>query len=122
MVKVFYRSSCISSRQACLWLKEYNIPSENLKITGILKEDIIQLLTFSEHGFEDLLRRQSSININKISHLQTMNFTEGVDYLLNNIDLLKTPIILAENKYMIGFNEDNIRQFLPKGYRNRVYY
>lgn len=122
MVKIFYRSSCVSSRQAFSWLKEYNVSSEFLKITGISKEEIIQLLSFSEHGFEELLKRQSSVNKKKISYLHTMNFTEGVDYLLNNIDLLKTPIILSDNKYMIGFNEDNIRQFLPKGYRNRIYY
>ncbi|KXT60325.1 ArsC/Spx/MgsR family protein [Lactococcus sp. DD01] len=46
-----------------------------------------------------------------------MNFDAGIDFLLDNPELLQSPIVIDSNKYMIGFNSDDIRQFLPKKFR-----
>lgn len=46
-----------------------------------------------------------------------MTLNEALDYLLSNSDLLPTPIIMDGKNFLIGYNENEIRKFLPKELR-----
>ena len=49
--------------------------------------------------------------------MMDMTLNEALDYLLSNSDLLPTPIIMDEKNFLIGYNENEIRKFLPKKLR-----
>ncbi|WP_416274272.1 ArsC/Spx/MgsR family protein [Lactococcus formosensis] len=49
--------------------------------------------------------------------IYNMTFDEYINYIIGNPELLKSPIIIDDSKLLIGFNSDNIRQFLPSFYR-----
>ncbi|WP_285009606.1 ArsC/Spx/MgsR family protein [Lactococcus formosensis] len=46
-----------------------------------------------------------------------MKLKSALYYLKMNTSLFKTPIILDENNYLIGYNSDEIRRFFPREYR-----
>lgn len=125
MIKIYYTGSCSSSKKVFYWMDKHNIVTEQLKISHLSPQDLFHLLTLSELGIEEIIKRRSTLNdeaSKKIQHLEKLSFKSAVIFLLENKELLKTPIVLEKNKYMIGYQIDNIRQFLPAEYRNRTYY
>ena len=50
------------------------------------------------------------LNVN----LDELPLTELLELFQQNPGLLKTPIIMDERRLQVGYNEDEIRQFIPK--------
>ena len=89
MITLFLSPSCTSCRKARAWLEKHDdIISTRSKIFQKLNVDV-----------EDL----------SISAL--------IKLIEENPSLLRRPIILDQKRMQIGFNEDEIRAFLPRGYR-----
>ena len=106
-------------------MSKHNIVVKKQKISQLYPEDLFHLLTLSEEGIQEIIKRRSTLNgeaSRKLLHLEDLSFKSALQYLLENKDLIRTPIVLEKNKYMIGYQADNIRQFLPLEYRNRKYY
>lgn len=125
MIKVYYNPSCSSSAKLLEWLKKYNISAEIHRSTFITRNDLLALLILTDKGLQEILKEVGKTNTEGVLHLkklETLSFNEGVSYLLSHTNIIKTPIILDKNKYMIGFNTENVRQFLPQEYRRRKYY
>lgn len=121
MLKVYFRCGCYSSAKVISWMKEYNIKVEVLNINEISRRDFVKALMTSEKGFEDFLKNRSQVSeeLNyKLDILQHLTFNAAVAYTLNNTEMLKTPLILGESKYFVGFNHDELRQFISKDFRN----
>ncbi|WP_061415034.1 ArsC/Spx/MgsR family protein [Lactococcus sp. DD01] len=62
---------------------------------------------------EEILRHPNRATLEtrkKLVLLQDMHLSEGIDFLLDNPELLQSPIVIGTNKYMIGFNAEDIRQ------------
>ena len=46
-----------------------------------------------------------------------MSFNEACDFLINNPSALKRPILVDDNKLQVGYNNEEIRTFIPKEQR-----
>ena len=119
-MKIYYKRNCGSSKRALEWFRTYNIDIDMLNIRKITQDDLIQVLSLSDNGIFDIIKR--SVNVtsanNKIREkINNMSFNEAVIYLSRNPNILITPIIIEKNRCLIGFNSDKIRQFFPKEYR-----
>lgn len=82
--------------------------------------DLIKILSLSDRGLDTVIKRPGRIgHVNRKTYalLESMNIGEAIYYLLEHSDLLQSPLVLEGEKFMAGFNEDEIRQFLPKKYR-----
>lgn len=122
MVKIYYRSNCGSSRQAIQWFKEHDILFELIPVNQLPREELLRLFPLTEQGFISLLKRggkEGKTLEKKISKLMGLNFNDAVNYLNANLELLKTPLIVEETKLFIGYNREEIRQFIPRDYRNQ---
>lgn len=120
MICIFYRGSCNSSKKAISWLEQYGVKLEKKRMSQLTPEILIKILSLSDNGFDAVIKRPGRIgHINRKTYalLESMNMGEAIYYLLENLDLLQSPLVLEEDKLMIGFNEDEIRKFLPKRYR-----
>lgn len=120
MNTVYHRTSCTSSKNTISWLKKYGIPVDVVRIEYITKEVLIALLSLTDGGIDEIIKNQTrsnSVVAHKVKYLESLPFNEALDYLLQNPNLLKSPILIGENKYMIGFHSENIREFIPKSYR-----
>ncbi len=48
-----------------------------------------------------------------------MSVSELINLISKNPSLLRRPIIMDNKRMQIGFNEDEIRAFLPRDYRKQ---
>lgn len=121
MITLYYDLSSNSTKQALIWLKEHGIEYEMKRVSKISEIDLIKALTLTENGFSDILKSPSKVNTQlyeELRKLEMMNFTDGIKYICNHSYLLKNPIILGDNKLIIGYNSENIRILLSRDYRN----
>ena len=119
MIKIYYRGSCISSQHTIAWFKSKNIDIELIKVSKMSTVDLINILRLSEYGFSSILKKsllcpQSKKYCDISSQIEKMNFNEAVIYLKKYSCLLNTPLILEDDKFMSGFNNEELRQFIPK--------
>lgn len=119
MIKIFTTPSCASCRKAKQWLDEHNIEYEEKNIFAfpITKEDIRLMLKNTENGFEDIISTRSKYIMENNVDIESMKFSELEQLIIENPSILKRPIIVEDNKLQIGYNEEDIRVFIPKELR-----
>ena len=120
MITLYTSSSCSSCRKAKKWLENNQIPYREKNIIGIrlTRNDIMNMLKYSENGFEDIISTRSKIF--KESNLQPeeMKFSELTEFIIDNPTILKRPIIISDKIMQTGYNEDEIRAFIPRELRD----
>lgn len=120
MIKVYYRGSCGSSRRAFSWFKKYNIDVQKYQISKITRTDLVKLLQLSEEGINDIVKRpgKSSTEVKEaLQYMELLSFNDALNFIISHPYVLQTPIIMDEHSYLNGYNEYEIRKFLPKEYR-----
>ncbi|WP_061414994.1 ArsC/Spx/MgsR family protein [Lactococcus sp. DD01] len=121
MIKIYYRGSCGSSRRAFSWFEKYNINVQKQQISKITRDDLVKLLQHSDEGLKDIVKRpgKSSSEVrNALKYMELLSFSEALDFLLSHTCVLQTPITMDKHNHLIGYNEDEIRKFLPREYRH----
>lgn len=115
VVKIYTTNSCASCRKAIKWFKEHNIPYREVNFfnTPITREDIMQMLENTEEGFEDIISTRSKVFAESKLNLEDMKFNELVDFIIKNPSVLKRPIIIDDHKMQVGYNDEEIRTFIP---------
>lgn len=123
MIRIYYSINSSSSKKAISWLESIGVDISIKKVKDISREDLLHILYLTDRGFEDILKRRTSIK-NKLRDLleeaEEMEFSKGIDFVLRHPELLRVPIIFDENKLLIGFHAENIRKFIPKKRRKIV--
>ena len=120
MITLYYGTSDISSKRAKRWFEEAVIKVQRKKIKEMSKEDLSQILFLSEKGFSDVLKNNIRINTRDkelLRKYKELNFNEALVFLLEHLELLRLPLAFDDCRLMIGFNDDEIRQFIPQSYR-----
>lgn len=120
MIKFYYRGKCNSSRRALAWFNINKIEIQLIKFSRITTTDLVKLLSLTDKGFEEIIKRESKCSdaiSEKIRKLNDMTFNECLHYIKKHPDILQSPIILENNKFLIGYNIDEIRKFIPKKHR-----
>jgi regulatory protein spx len=119
MLKIYTTPSCASCRKAKNWLEEHNIPYEEKNIFAfpITKEDIKLMLKNTENGFEDIISTRSKYLQENNIDIESLKYSELEQLIIDNPSILKRPIIVDDNKLQIGYNEEDIRVFIPKELR-----
>lgn len=124
MITIFTTPSCSSCRKAKKWLDEYRIEydEKNIFHQKLTEEDLDKMIEKAENGFNDIIStrskviRENDIDINKLS------VGEAKKFILENPSILKRPIILNEDRIQVGYNEEEIRAFIPFELRERIIY
>lgn len=122
MIKIYYRGGCGSSHRALDWFYKYGIEVDKCKLSEITKEDLLKVLSLSDTGMDSIVKRpgKSKTEVQKtLHHISNMTFNDALDFLTVQREVLQTPIILDEKACLVGYNEEEIRKFLPKEYRRR---
>lgn len=71
---------------------------------------------------EGLIKKPNKNNYEeqqRISDLMDMNFNAAISYLETYPSLFRTPIIIKDNKVLIGYNMEEIRKYIPKNHRRK---
>lgn len=119
MIKLFVSPSCTSCRKARQWLEEYGLDfdEKNINHNPLTKEEIKQILSLTENGTEDIIsfRSQAYRNLNR--NLEELSMSELLDLFKTHPTLIRRPIIMDDRRLQIGYNEEEIRCFLPRSIR-----
>ncbi|MFC6181128.1 Spx/MgsR family RNA polymerase-binding regulatory protein [Lactiplantibacillus daowaiensis] len=118
-VNLYYSTSSKSSRSARAWLVANNIPFNERDIIAnpLDRDELKQILRLTENGFEDIVSTRSKAFKALHIDLADLGFNQLLDLLVEKPQLLKRPIIYDGRRLQIGYNEEDIRAFLPRSVR-----
>lgn len=119
MINLYTSPSCTSCRKAKAWLKAHDIEfkERNIFAKPLNKEEIMQILSMTENGTEEIISTRSRTFQNLDVDLDDLSIQELLDLIEKNPSLLRRPIIMDDRRLQVGFNEDEIRRFLPREVR-----
>jgi regulatory protein spx len=119
MVTLYTSPSCTSCRKAKQWLEEHDIPyrERNIFAEPLSIDEIKQILRMTEDGTDEIISTRSKTFQKLDVNLETMPLQELFELIKNNPGLLRRPIIMDEKRLQVGYNEDEIRRFLPRKVR-----
>ncbi|MDV7694392.1 transcriptional regulator Spx [Pediococcus parvulus] len=119
MVTLYTSPSCTSCRKARAWLKENNIPfkERNIFSEPLTMDEIKLILRMTENGTEEIISKRSKVFQKLNINLDELPLQKLFDLIQKNPGLLRRPIILDEKRLQVGYNEDEIRRFLPRDVR-----
>jgi regulatory protein spx len=124
MIHIYTTPSCSSCRKAKKWFEEHHIEYKEKNIFNIQlsREDILMMLKNTENGFEDIISTRSKIFQDMDLDIEDMSMNDLVEFIIENPSVLRRPIIIENNKMQVGYNEDEIRTFIPKRLREIIMY
>lgn len=119
MVTLYTSPSCTSCRKARAWLEEHNIPFEerNIFSNPLNVDEIKQILQMTEDGTEEIISKRSKIFQDLDIDLDELPLQKLITLIQKNPGLLRRPIIMDSKRLQVGYNEDEIRRFLPRDVR-----
>ncbi|GAA0455061.1 transcriptional regulator SpxA [Alkalibacillus silvisoli] len=120
MVTLFTSPSCTSCRKARAWLEEHEIPFEerNIFSENLSSDEIKEILRMTEDGTDEIISKRSKVFQTLDVSLDQMPLKDLIDLIQENPGLLRRPIILDDKRLQVGYNEDEIRRFLPRKVRS----
>lgn len=97
------------------WLNEHGIKFEekNFSISPPKTEELRKILTLTNSGLDDILSSRSKAYSKIVPTLPGLSLNAALAILCDHPKLLRRPIIVSSTKLQIGFNADEIRQFIP---------
>lgn len=121
MVTLFLSPSCTSCRKARAWLINHKVEFQeyNIITSPLSKEDLLNILSFTENGTEDIISTRSKVFQKLDVDVDDLSISALIKLIAENPSLLRRPIIMDKKRMQIGFNEDEIRAFLPRDYRKQ---
>ncbi|MGX9134944.1 transcriptional regulator SpxA [Rummeliibacillus sp. JY-2-4R] len=119
MVNLYTTPSCTSCRKAKAWLEEHDIEyiERNILSNPLTVDEIKSILRLTEDGTNDIVSTKSKtfqeLNIN----IESLPLNEFYKLIIKYPQMLRRPIIQDEKRLQVGYNEEEIRSFLPRRLR-----
>ena len=119
MITLFLSPSCTSCRKARAWLLNHEVPFQehNIMTSPLSAPELQHILSLTENGTDDIISTRSKIFQKLDLDVEDLSISTLIQLIEENPSLLRRPIILDGKRMQIGFNEDEIRAFLPRSYR-----
>ena len=119
MINLYLSPSCTSCRKARMWFNSYGVPFEehNILTQPMTADDLKAILAKTENGTEDIISTRSKVFQKLNIDVDELTMNQLINLISEHPSLLRRPIIVDEKRMQIGFNEDEIRAFLPRSYR-----
>lgn len=119
MVTLYISSSCTSCRKAKAWMEENDIPyiERNIVSEPLKDNEIKKILQMTQEGTDEIISIRSKVYQELNVEIDEVPLRYLIGLIKQNPSLLKKPIILDEKRLQVGYNEDEIYQFLPRAQR-----
>lgn len=119
MVTLYTSPSCTSCRKAKAWLEEHDIPFQerNIFSESLTINEIKEILRMTEDGTDEIISTRSKVFQKLDVNIEQLPMQDLFELIQKNPGLLRRPIILDEKRLQVGYNEDEIRRFLPRTVR-----
>lgn len=112
--KVYYLTSNSSLMQVRTYLRDNSIAfsSRSMLTNPLSKEELFEILRYTESGVEDILSVRTSeyhMLTEQGVNLDDLPLTELHKLIERYPRLLRSPILVARNTTMVGYNESEIK-------------
>ncbi|MBZ5519107.1 MULTISPECIES: transcriptional regulator Spx [Bacillus] len=120
MVTLYTSPSCTSCRKARAWLEKHEIPfvERNIFSEPLSIDEIKQILRMTEDGTDEIISTRSKVFQKLNVNVESMPLQDLYTLINEHPGLLRRPIIIDEKRLQVGYNEDEIRRFLPRKVRS----
>lgn len=120
-IQVYGSPSCGSTRKSRSWLKEHNLPHEYRDITKkpLQINEIQKILRLTDDGTDEIISTNSNIYKRLNLDFDNIPLYQLYELIYKFPRLLRQPIVFGFNKLQVGFDENNIRQFIPREERRK---
>ena len=124
MVTIYTSPSCTSCRKAKAWFEKQEIAyvERNIFADPLTIEEIKEILRMTEEGTDEIISEKTKtfqeININ----MDNLSIQELYQTIRDYPGILRRPLILDEKRLQVGYNEEEIRRFLPREVRTLQHY
>ena len=115
MVIIYLSPSCTSCRKAHAWLEEYNIPfiERNIMKDPPTKTELTKILSLTSKGTEEIISTRSKAFMRLDINIEDYSLEELYELIYHHPEILRKPIIIDQRRIQVGYNESEIRQFVP---------
>lgn len=119
MITLYVSPSCTSCRKARAWLEENNLEftEKNIFHEPLTKREIKRILSLTETGTKEIISYRSQAYQELDVELESLSMTQLLNLFIEQPSLIRRPILLDERRLQIGYNEEDIRCFLPREVR-----
>lgn len=119
LIKLYSSASCTSCRKAKAWLLEQGLTFEERNIISdpLTKTEIKEILALTETGTDEIISPRSKVYQKLDIDFDELSLSELVAVIEENPSILRRPILMDERRLQIGYNEDEIHQFIPREVR-----
>ena len=121
MITLYTSPSCTSCRKARAWLEENAIPytERNVFKEPLSRDEIKNILRMTEDGTEEIISTRSKLFAELDVKLDDLSLSQLIEMIQQQPALLKRPLMIDEKRMQVGYNEDEIRRFLPHEVRQQ---
>ncbi|HWK21742.1 MAG TPA: transcriptional regulator Spx [Ureibacillus sp.] len=118
-VTIYTQSSCSSSRKAIKWLKENDIKFTEKRITSqpLTLAEFKNILRMTEDGTDEIIATNSNDFKNLNLDIDQLSIQDLYNLIQQYPRMLRSPILLDEKRIQVGYNEMDIRRFIPRKVR-----
>ncbi|MGG3182377.1 transcriptional regulator SpxA [Priestia megaterium] len=122
MVNLYLTPSCASCRKAKAWLEKHHIDyvERNIISDPLTVNEIKSILRLTEDRTNDIISTQSKIFQELNINVESLSLNEFYNLIMKYPQMLRRPIIQDEKRLQVGYNEEEIRRFLPRKVRNSL--
>jgi regulatory protein spx len=119
MVTLYSTPSCTSCRKARAWLEEHQIEyvERNIISEPFTAEEIKSILRLTEDGTEEIISTNSKTYQQLNVDIDSLPLKELYELIIENPLMLRRPIIVDHKRLQVGYNDEEIRRFLPRRLR-----
>ncbi|MCT3759219.1 arsenate reductase (glutaredoxin) [Elizabethkingia anophelis] len=112
-IQILHNSRCSKSREALQYLENQNIDFELINIiqNPLNKQEVVSVLQKLGMKAEDLVRKSDALFKEKYAGHE-LDEDAWINVLVDNPTLIQRPVVIKDNKAVIGRPLENIVDFL----------
>jgi len=115
---IYTTVSNLGSRNAVEWFTTHEVDFVHRKVNiqPLTKEEILEFLSYTENGFDDLLSFPG-----RQAQLEDIPLSKAIDVLIKHPRYIKKPIIFNHKIVQVGFIKGEVHAFIPRNQRAKYY-
>jgi regulatory protein spx len=119
MTVTIYGIGCKSTKKTRQWMIKNKIPfvERNIKEEPLTVLELQDILRMTLDGTDDIMAKKSAPYKSMNLDFDELSLLELLEIVHQHPRLLKSPLIVEGKKLQVGYNEEEIRQFLPRKMR-----
>ena len=115
-ITIVTRNTCKSSKKAKDWFEKNDIPylERNMSKKPLTIDELQSILRMTLEGTDDILATQSKVFKKLDIKIDELPLKDLLELIHSHNELLRSPIILDKKRILVGYHQDEIRQFIPR--------